>query len=357
MQDGHRSSAHNDRGIKCVVWDLDDTLWQGTLLEGDDIALTPGVTDIIHELDNRGILLSVASKNDYEAAWSKLAEFGLDELFLHPEIGWRNKSDSIKIIADKLRISLDTFAFVDDQAFELDEVLHYLPEVLTIEARDIDKLLGMSRMHPRFITNESRKRRQTYRADIQRSNDEMEFVGSGPEFLGTLGQCMTVRRAGEHDLRRAEELTMRTNQLNTTGRTYSYEVLSQLAESADHLLLVADLNDRYGDSGTVGLALIEQRANLWLVKLLITSCRVMTRGISGAMISYILQVARDSSVTLYADFVANDRNRMMYIAYRFSGFYEISAKEDCILLKHDLDRIPPFPHHLTVHSPRDESNT
>jgi FkbH-like protein len=357
MEVGHRSSADNESGIKCVVWDLDNTLWQGTLLEGDDLVLTPGITDVIHELDNRGILLSIASKNDYSDAWIKVAGFGLDEFFLHPQIGWRNKSDSIKIIADKLRIALDSFAFVDDQAFELAEVQYYLPEVLTVDAHETDRLLDMSRMRPRFITNESRMRRQIYQADIRRTQGEIEFAGTGAEFLETLGQSMTIRTAGEHDLRRAEELTLRTNQLNTTGRTYSYEALSRLSESSDHLLLVADLKDRYGDNGTVGLALIEQRTNLWLVKLLITSCRVMTRGIGGAMISYILQSARRNSVKLYAEFVANDRNRMMYIAYRFSGFYEISECDDCIVLKHDLESIHPFPRHLVVDSPSDESNT
>ena len=357
MEVGHHSLYDSESGIKCVVWDLDNTLWQGTLLEGDDLVLTPGVTDVINELDNRGILLSIASKNDYNEAWSKLTEFGLDKFFLHPQIAWRNKSDSIKVIADKLRIALDTFAFVDDQSFELDEVLHYLPDVLTVEARDIDKMLDMARLNPRFVTTESKMRRTIYQADIQRTQDEIEFVGTGAEFLETLGQCMTIRTSGEDDLRRAEELTLRTSQLNTTGRTYSYEELSRLSDSSDHLLFVADLTDRYGDSGTIGLALIERRKNLWLVRLLITSCRVITRGIGGAMISYILQFARCNGVTLYADFVANDRNRMMYIAYKFSGFYEISAKDNRILLKHDLDRIPPVPHHLTVHSPSDESNT
>src|SRR5258708_39532021 len=132
-------SHHSDEksGIKCVVWDLDGTLWQGTLLEGDDLILTPGMKGVIQELDNRGILQSIASKNDYVVAWEKLAAFGLDEYFLHPQINWANKSDSIKAIADKLGIGLDTFVFVDDQAFERDEVRYFLPEVATIDAADI----------------------------------------------------------------------------------------------------------------------------------------------------------------------------------------------------------------------------
>src|SRR6202040_4408207 len=101
-----------ETGIKCVVWDLDDTLWQGTLLEGEDLVLTPGVKDAVQELDNRGILQSIVSKNDHDAALQKLAAFGLDEYFLYPQINWGNKSDSIQCIANELGIRLDTFAFV-----------------------------------------------------------------------------------------------------------------------------------------------------------------------------------------------------------------------------------------------------
>jgi FkbH-like protein len=357
MSAERRSSHGEDEkpAVKCVVWDLDDTLWLGTLLEGDDLELTPRVKDVIQELDNRGILQSVASKNDYDAAMERLAAFGLDEYFLHPQISWANKSDSMKIIADRLGIGLDTFAFVDDQAFERDEIRYFLPEVTTIDAADIDTLLDMARMQPRFVTNESRIRRTMYQADIRRTQFEAEFPGSRREqFLETLGMCMTIRPAGEMDLRRAEELTIRTNQLNTTGRTYSYEVLNGLLNSPDHLLLVAELEDRYGTSGTIGLALIAREPGVWLVKLLITSCRVMTRGVGGIMISYILQSAKRSGVRLRAEFVANDRNRMMYMTYKFHGFYEVAAQDSFVLLEHDLESIRPFPRYVTVRSPSDD---
>jgi len=341
-------------GIKCVVWDLDNTLWQGTLLEGDDPVLTPRVTDVIKELDNRGILQSIASKNDYEAAWEKLMAFGLDEYFLHPQISWANKSDSIKAIAGELGIGLDTFAFVDDQAFERDEVRHFLPETTTIDAADIDKLLDMPGMQPRFVTNESRTRRKMCQADIWRDRSRSAFPGTSDEFLATLGMCLTIRFASELDLHRAEELTIRTNQLNTTGRPYSYEELRALLNSSDHRLLVAELEDRYGPSGTIGLALIEQRSDVWQLNLLIISCRVLTRGVGGIMMSYILQSAKGSGVRLRADFVPNNRNRMMYVTYKFNGFYEVAEQDNYVILEHDLRSIRPFPHYVTVRSPMEE---
>jgi FkbH-like protein len=340
-----------ETGIKCVVWDLDDTLWQGTLLEGDDLVLTPGVKDVVQELDNRGILQSVVSKNDHDAALQKLAVFGLDEYFLHPQINWENKSDSIQSIANELGIGLDTFAFVDDQAFERDEVRHFLPEVTTIAAADIGKLLEMPGMRPRFVTNESKIRRKMCQADILRNRSQRAFPGTSEEFLGTLGMCVTIRAAREVDLQRAEELTIRTNQLNTTGRTYSYEELRTLVDSRSHLLLVVNLEDRYGSSGTVGLALIERNSDIWNVKLLIMSCRVMTRGLGGILMSYILQSADRSGVKLCAEFIPTERNRMMYVAYKLNGFREVTERPGYILLQHDLQRIKPFPAYVTVRSP------
>jgi FkbH-like protein len=337
-------------GIKCVVWDLDNTLWQGTLLEGDDLVLAPCVRVVIQELDNRGILQSVASKNDYEAAREKLVAFGLDEYFLHPQISWANKSDSIKAIARELGIGLDTFAFVDDQAFERDEVRHFLPETTAIDAADIDKLLDMPGMQPRFVTNESKTRRKMCQADFLRNRSRSAFSGTSEGFLATLGMCLTIRSASELDLHRAEELTMRTNQLNTTGRPYSYDELRTLLNSPDHLLLVAELEDRYGPSGTIGLALIEQRSDVWQLKLLIVSCRVLTRGVGGIMMTYLLQSAKRSAVRLRADFVPNNYNRMMYVTYKFNGFCEVEAKDNYIALEHDLRNIRPFPRYVTVRS-------
>jgi FkbH-like protein len=245
-------------------------------------------------------------------------------------------------------IGLDTFAFVDDQAFERDEVRHFLPAVTTIDAADIGGLLDLPRMQPRFITEESRMRRRMYQADIHRQQREEEFAGTKEEFLATLGMHLTIREACEADLRRAEELTIRTHQLNTTGRPYSYDTLSKRLGSPGHLVLVAELEDRYGASGTIGLVLIERQPEIWRVKLLIMSCRVLTRGIGGAVISYILQSARRCGVTVRADFVATGRNRMMYAMYKFHGFREVGEDDGLIVLAHDLERVLPCPPYLRI---------
>ncbi len=90
--------------IKCVVWDLDHTLWDGVLLEDGDVRLRPGVVEHIRRLDAMGVLHSVASKNDHSAALAKLREFGIEDLFLWPRISWNAKSSSIEAIAKKLNL-------------------------------------------------------------------------------------------------------------------------------------------------------------------------------------------------------------------------------------------------------------
>src|SRR5215467_694494 len=115
------------KAIKCVVWDLDQTLWEGVLLEDDRISLRSNVPDIIKTLDSRGIVQSIASKNDPEKALETLHELGLAEYFLHPQINWNAKSSSIKDIARLINIGVDTIAFIDDQPFERAEVNYTLP--------------------------------------------------------------------------------------------------------------------------------------------------------------------------------------------------------------------------------------
>jgi FkbH-like protein len=334
--------------VKCVVWDLDNTLWQGTLLDGDSLTLASGVERIVRELDRRGILQSVASKNEHDAAWAALASFGLTEYFVAPQIGWVNKSESLRQIASELRIGIDALAFVDDQPFERDEVRFSLPEVLTIDAADIGGMLELPALRPSLVTDESRLRRRIYQADAERERAEQAFVGPRAEFLATLDTELTVRPASQPDLRRAEELTHRTNQLNTSGRTYSADELSALVDSDDHRVLVAELEDRYGKSGIIGLALIETLPEEWMLKLFIMSCRVISRGVGGVVLSAILKDAQRSGVRLRAEFVPNDRNRMMLVTYRFNGFVEVSEEAGTMVLEHPLESIRPFPPHVTV---------
>ena len=117
---------------KCVVFDLDQTLWSGILLEGK-VTLKPGVRELLAALDSRGILLSLASKNSREHAQEQLTALGIEEYFLYPQINWGRKSDSLKAIAKDIDIGIDTLIFVDDNPFDRDDVTAALPQVEVLD--------------------------------------------------------------------------------------------------------------------------------------------------------------------------------------------------------------------------------
>lgn len=344
----NKKSKTDEHYIKCVVWDLDNTIWHGVLLEGNRVSLRKGIVAIIEELDRRGILNTIASKNDYDVAVSKLDDFGIRNYFLYPEINWSPKSTSLQAISRSLNIGLDTFAFVDDQPFEREEVLYNLPEVMCIDADDIYKILEMPEMKPRFITPESKLRRQMYLNDTVRKRAEEAFTGTDEAFLSTLKMIFTIKPAMEEDLQRAEELTIRTHQLNTTGYTFSYNELDRFRLSEEYLLLVASLADKYGIYGTIGLALVELGPKIWVIKLLLMSCRVMSRGVGTIMMNYIMSCAKQKEVSLQAEFMPTGRNRMMYITYKFNGFKEIGKRGDIVLLESDLAQVQAFPNYVQV---------
>jgi FkbH-like protein len=334
--------------IKCVVWDLDNTIWDGILLEDETVRLRSGIRDVITTLDGRGVLHSIASRNDHERALKKLADFGLREYFIYPQINWKSKASSIEVIARKINFGLDAIAFIDDDPFERGEVSFSHPEVLCIDANEAGSLPAMPQMTPEFLTADSRMRRLMYLSDIARGEAEDEFPGPREEFLATLNMQLSIGPAQEDDLRRVQELTVRTHQLNTTGYTYSYDQLDHFRKSGQHRLLIAGLKDKYGDYGKIGLALIDCTETVWTVKLLLMSCRVVSRGVGTVLLNYLMRQAREQGVTLRAEFVPNHLNRMMYVAYKFAGFREVERQSALVTLECDLARIQPFPDYIKI---------
>ncbi len=349
LEQGEAPAKPRQGRIKCVVWDLDDTLWDGTLLEDEgQVRLRPGVVEHIRRLDGLGVLHSIASKNDPEAALAKLREFGLQDMFLYPRIGWNPKSESVKQIAAKLNLGLDAFAFVDDQEFERSEVAFALPEVTCVDALEVDRVLVQPDFHPRFVTDESAQRRPMYLSQLARDEIEAEFTGTNEQFLASLGMAFSIAPAQREDLQRAEELTIRTNQLNSTGRTYSYDELDELRSSPDHLLLVASLTDRFGSYGKIGLALVQKSLPHWHLNMMLMSCRVLSRGVGTVLLGHIMEQAAQAGAGLRADFVETGRNRMMQITYAFTGFREVERHGSRLVLEADLSQIQPAPAYVAL---------
>lgn len=339
--------TENKQKIKCVVWDLDNTIWNGVLLEDENVTVKEEAVRVIKQLDEWGVLQSISSKNDYDTAKNKLLELDLWQYFIYPQINWNSKSEAVKEIARCINIGIDTLAFVDDQEFEIDEVSYSCPEVMCINAKEICNMLEMDRMVPKFITSDSKNRRKMYQSDIVRNDAEKEFVGTKEEFLSSLNMVFKISRAKEEDLQRAEELTVRTHQLNSTGYIYSYDELKEFIESDKYEVIVTQLEDKYGAYGTIGLALIEKNESVWELKLLLMSCRVMSKGVGNVLINYIINQARKENVALRAQFVPTNKNRIMYITYKFNGFKEIK-NGDLVIFEADMTKERQIPEYVEL---------
>ncbi|MDQ7825992.1 MAG: HAD-IIIC family phosphatase [Candidatus Eremiobacteraeota bacterium] len=336
------------RAIKCLVWDLDNTLWDGILLEDREVFLKEEAVKIIKLLDGRGILNSIASRSDQGLIMEKLRELGIDGYFLFPQVHWGSKSSSLENIASLLNIGLDSLALIDDDPYERGEVAFSHPEVHIYSAEDLGELPDMDSMKPPFITDESSKRRLMYLAENARAAEERSFQGTPEEFLATLSMTLTLKEAVSDDLPRAAELVSRTHRLNTTGYAYSLEELESFCRSERHTLLIAGLEDRFGPCGKIGIALVEHRGELWLLKLLLTSCRVMARGIGTVLLSFLINETKKHGRTLQAEIIPTAMNRLMYVALRFSGFEEAGRRGDLVLLEHRAKGEHHYPYYMKM---------
>ncbi|MEQ4304219.1 amino acid adenylation domain-containing protein [Plantactinospora sp. B6F1] len=310
----------SSEAVKCLVWDLDNTLWQGVLLEDGEVRLSEEIRRVIVGLDERGILQSVASRNDHDHAWAMLERLGVAEYLVLPQIGWGRKSDAIAAIADELNFAPRTIAFIDDQPSERAEVAYRLSEVRCYPAEQATELLDLPEFTPSTVTEDSRRRRVMYQAGFARDAARAEFGGPDEEFLRTLDLRMWIRRADKEDLARAEELTLRTSQMNATGVHYSDATLRTLLTDPRHEVLVVTMSDRFGPHGAVGIVLLEKYPAVWHLKLLATSCRVVVFGAGTVLLNWISDRAASAGSHVVADFRSTDRNRMMEVAYRFAGF-------------------------------------
>jgi len=336
-------------GVKCVVWDLDNTIWDGTLLENDSVSLKPRIQEVLGTLDRRGILHSIASRNDRDVAMAKLREFGIADYFLYPEIRWDAKSVSIRNIQKNLNIGYDTLLFLDDQPFDRDEVASVHGEVWCLDSSGYLELLGHPRLNPKYVTEDSALRRRMYLDDIARRKEEEAFVGPKESFLRELNMVFEISEAQETDLMRAEELTYRTNQLNATGEKYTVESLDAMRRDGRYKILVCELKDKYGSYGKIGLALVERMPGAWKLKLLLFSCRVLSAGVGGVLLTYLRNAARDQGVRLLADFRDTGHNRMMRVTYMVSGFAEQAQRDNgFIILENDLKDVPALPDFLDI---------
>ena len=217
--------------IKCVAWDLDGTLWRGIIGEDgpDGVEPDPQALDLVRRLDERGILQTIASRNTHAVAWPKIEELGLADMFLHPAIHWGPKSVSLRRVAEALNIDVNSFAFIDDSAFERAEVADALPQVRTYDAAGIGGLLERAEFDVP-VTEAARSRRHSYLAEAQRRRVGEDWGGDHAGFLRRCNMELRIAPPSVDERSRCLELLQRSNQFNLSGRRYTEAALAALVD-------------------------------------------------------------------------------------------------------------------------------
>lgn len=277
--------------VKCVVWDLDNTLWNGTLVETEDpmtIMLNPGVREVMEELDQRGIIQSVSSKNDFKPAMAVLEHLGVAEYFLYPQISWEPKSASVEQIAKSLNIGIDALVLIDDTNFERQQVQSVWSQVRTYDVTEIKELLD----RPEFdvpATAESRNRRAMYRAEEQRNT---LMHSKHTDILDFLCKCNlklhVFNPTTEDEKLRCYELIVRTNQLNMSGKKYTPEEFEEVLTKYDHKNFAFSCADDFGEYGIVGFGQYRIDGETLVFTEFAMSCRVAGKFVESALFSYLL---------------------------------------------------------------------
>ncbi|MDQ2086504.1 HAD-IIIC family phosphatase [Herbivorax sp. ANBcel31] len=309
--------------IKCLVWDLDDTLWEGTLREDRDVVFDKVKKSIIKKIDERGILQSIASRNDLQQAQEKLKELEILEYFFYPQCHWGSKVESIKLIANKLNIALDSIGYIDDNPFELFEVQYFLPEVKTYKSEEYEELLNLEEFKSDFSTKESKMRRQMMKSREMRERAESFHNGSKEDFLKACKMELILRSANTNDIYRIYELASRTNQMNNMLDRISKEVIVDFIDSKDKAIYVAELSDRFGYHGIIGVCLFEMKDKISFIKLFCISCRIEGRGIGAAFLKEAISLMskKHSQIEeVYCEYLDEKKNRPALMLLQITGF-------------------------------------
>ncbi len=328
--------------VKCVIWDLDNTLWDGILVEDGpgNLRLKLGIVDVIKELDHRGILHSIASKNNREEALKLLRDFHIDEYFLYPQISWDPKSEAIKAIARRLNIAIDTLLFVDDSDFELQQVQAICPEVRVLKGDQYHKLPERKDCTAP-VTAEAATRRGMYQVETKRQEIAEGF---GKDYMAFLKHCdirLNIRDLADRNFDRVHELTQRTNQMNFSGNHYDRGILKKI-QTTPHLdTYVLDCEDRFGSYGVVGFCIVDRQEPRMTD--LMFSCRIQSKRVEHAFLTFLLRkYITETGKDFFANYRKTERNAPSGRVFADLGFRESEVRNGVSFLVFSRDQALPI---------------
>ncbi|MBC9034790.1 HAD-IIIC family phosphatase [Sphingomonas sp. JC676] len=273
--------------VKLIIWDLDDTLWRGTLADGDAVALHAHRAEMIRAFNARGVVSSICSKNDFETARAKLVLLDLWDEFVFPHIAFTPKPEAIRAIIEDMQLRPANVLFVDDNTVNLGEVRHCLPGIQTLDITDADAddhLAGLL-----ALQSGRRNRIDDYRMLERKQRDRGAAALSNEDFLRSceIRACAPFLMDNLDFAGRIAELINRSNQLNYTKSRVEQEALERDIMNVARLVSWSVFVwDRYGDYGLVGFVMIDLHERT-LVHFTF-SCRVMHMGLEEYALGKVL---------------------------------------------------------------------
>ncbi len=345
---------------KCLVLDCDNTLWGGVIGEDgmDGIHIGPDwpgreyleFQKAILELVDQGVILAINSKNNPADVMQVLNEHPhmllREKHFASIQANWNPKPQNMEAIAKEINIGLDSLVFIDDNPAERQLVRQMMPQVETLEMPSSPALFARTLRETNcfarpFLTEEDKNRGQIY-ADQRKRDQFQQSCASLEDFLKSLEMKASIRLAAKEDLKRVAQLTQRTNQFNLTARRYTEADIAKKMQSSDWRIYVLGLKDKFGDNGTVGLAMVQSQPDCWCIDTFLMSCRVIGRQAEDALVDRICSdAARQGASYIQAEYIKTAKNQIASPFWPRLGFEQISTDENTTIFQKTLIHFQP----------------
>jgi len=327
---------------KCLVLDLDNTLWGGIIgedgIEGIKLGDDPvgrSYVEFQHNLlalNQRGILLAINSKNNFDDAIQVINEHPnmvlKQDNFACVRINWNDKVANMKEISDELNIGLDSMVFVDDDPVNIEYVSSNLPEISSIHMpadNCHDNSRHLKLISPLFnvlkITDEDKARNRMYLEQRKRTELKTQ-VGNLDEFLKQLNISVDIKNADDFTIPRISQLTLKTNQFNLTTRRYQEEDIRKFVQGSEKIVGCAQIQDKFGDNGITGAYIINKdNEQQWTIDTFLLSCRVIGRGIEDGVLCHIIEKARKDGISqVRGEYIKTKKNQPAENFFENFGF-------------------------------------
>ena len=352
----------SSKNKKCIVLDLDNTLWGGIVgedgFDGIELGHTSNGKAFVDfqkhllSLWHQGIILAINSKNNYDDAMKVIQEHPnmilREKNFASIQINWNDKAQNLNQIASEINIGTNSMVFFDDDKINQERIKQEFPEVLTIELpKDSSQYSSILKEINDFNvlqrTDEDAKRGEMYAQQRER-NELKQSISNIDDFLKQLNIQVKIKKSNEFLIPRISQLTLKTNQFNLTTKRYHEEEIREFTNNKNYEVGCAQVEDKFGDNGITGVYIVDKNEKNWIIDTFLLSCRIMGRGIEDAILSQILKDAKQNGVEeVRAKFIPTEKNKP---SENFLSDFGFKKQENFWIYK--LNNDIKSPNHLKV---------